>query len=34
VRASATGETADAERIGRDLAAELLADGALSPAGP
>lgn len=29
VRASATGETKDAERIGRTLAAELLADGAV-----
>ena len=28
VRGSATGETEDAERIGRDLAEELLADGA------
>ena len=32
VRASATGETEDAERIGRDLADELIADGA-EPAG-
>ncbi|HSK58227.1 MAG TPA: hydroxymethylbilane synthase [Actinomycetospora sp.] len=29
VRASATGETEDAERIGRDLADELIADGAV-----
>lgn len=33
VRASAAGETEDAERIGRELAAEMLADGAV-PTGP
>lgn len=33
VRASATGETEDAERIGHELAAEMLADGA-APTGP
>ena len=30
VRGSATGETKDAERVGRELAAELLADGAVA----
>ncbi|GLZ44791.1 porphobilinogen deaminase [Actinomycetospora sp. NBRC 106375] len=33
VRASAAGETEDAERLGRELAAEMLADGAV-PTGP